>query len=126
MEKIKYGADLLTETGRIGGHIIITNEKIIWKPVKFGFIGNIGDTEIPITDIEGYTLKGTSLAIGVSGMNDLLEFYTFKGKKIAETLTVLNPNIRMYASNEFVEKKGGGFALLCFMFAIITLGSFLI
>lgn len=122
MEKIKYGADLLTESGRIGGHIIITNDKIIWKPVLFKYLG---DTEILISDIEGYTLKGSRLVIGVKGMNDLLEFYTFKGKKIVEILTGVDPNIRMYASNEYVENKGCSFTLFCFIFVMFTFVTFL-
>ena len=46
MSDAKFGADLLVEGGRIGGHIIITENEFVWKQVKFGLVGNVQPTEV--------------------------------------------------------------------------------
>jgi|GEM_PF-3110177 len=38
MEVLKFGADLLVSSGRIGGHVFLTDNSFEWKPV-FKFMG---------------------------------------------------------------------------------------
>lgn len=76
MSDVKFGADLWVEGGRIGGHIIITENEFIWEPFKFGFVGNVQPTEVPINDLEGYIKDGTTLYIGAEGYPEYMAFYT--------------------------------------------------
>ena len=101
MAEMKFGADLLTQDGRIGGRILISSETFTWKPVRFLFIGaGINDITFPISQLEGYGKKGTTLAIGVKGYHDLLSFYTWKGSSIINAIKEFNPSFGMYDSNE--------------------------
>lgn len=108
MSEIKYGADLIGNGGRIGGHIIISRTTFTWKPVKFGFIGNVEPIEIPLSDLEGYIKDGTTLYIGAQGLSDYLPFYTWKGQSIVDAINKGNPNFRMYATNEYSKSSGSG------------------
>ena len=108
MSDVKFGADLLVEGGRIGGHIIITENEFIWKPVKFGFVGNVQPTEVPINDLVGYIKDGTTLYIGVEGYPEYMAFYTWKGQSIIDAIKNKNPSFRMYATNEYSKSSGSG------------------
>lgn len=102
MERKKIGADLLTNYGRIGGHIIISEDNFEWKPV-LKFQGS--HLSFPISDIESYYKKGSTLILGVRMENDLLEFYTWKGDTIVNTIKQANPNFRMFSTDEVSFSK---------------------
>ncbi len=127
MSEVKFGADFLTEGGRIGGHIIITDDKFIWKPVKFGFVGNVQPTEVPINDLEGYIKDGTTLYVGVQGYPEYMAFYTWKGQSIIDAIKSKNPSFRMYATNEYSKSSGSGcmVALTLFVMSTIAISLFL-
>ncbi len=108
MSEVKFGADLIGNGGRIGGHIIISDTTFTWKPVKFGFVGNVDPIDIPLSDLEGYIKDGSTLYIGAHGLSEYMAFYTWKGQSIIDTITNLNPSFRMYASNEYSKSSGSG------------------
>lgn len=120
MSDVKFGADLLVEGGRIGGHIIITENEFIWEPFKFGFVGNVQPTEVPINDLEGYIKDGTTLYIGAEGYPEYMAFYTWKGQSIIDAIKNKNPSFRMYATNEFSKSSGSGCLVVI---ALIVLSS---
>ena len=101
MSEMKFGADYLTEDGRIGGHIIISDDKFIWKPVKFGYIGHVDPVEIPITDVKTYIKKGSTLYLKLAGIQDFVSFYSWKGDKIIDAIKERNSEFRMLSSDEY-------------------------
>ena len=121
MSEVKFGADSLAEGGRIGGHIIITDDKFIWKPVKFGFLGNVQPTEVPINDLVGYIKDGTTLYIGVEGYPEYMAFYTWKGQSIIDAIKNKNTSFRMFATNEYSKSSSSGCMVTLFLFIISTI-----
>lgn len=105
MTDVKYGADILVNGGRIGGHIIITDNSFTWKPVRFGFIGNVDSIVFSLEELEGYIKDGTTLYIGVKGFSDYFAFYTWKGQSIIDAIKNRNHLFRMYATNEYSKSS---------------------
>lgn len=104
MKEKKFGADLLMDGARLGGHIIISDDTFVWKPIKvFELTSNVGATAIPLSELEGYVKEGTTLYIGVKGIPNHLAFYTWKGKTIIEAIKNRNQSFRMYATNEYYK-----------------------
>jgi hypothetical protein len=102
MEK-KFGADLCTPNGGIGGHIYVSDTTFLWKPVRFLFIGSgVDNIEFPISQLKGYVKSGQKLSIGFKGYSDLVTFYTWKGNSIIETIKSVNPDFHMFASDEVI------------------------
>lgn len=127
MSDVKFGADLYPEgSRRIGGHIIITDDKFIWKPVKFLFWGNVPSVEIPINDLVGYIKEGTTLYIGakytgVEGNPEFMAFYVLKGQSIIDAIKNRNPSFRMFATNEYsMSSSSGSKDYIWFILAIIV------
>lgn len=120
MSEVKFGADFLAEGGRIGGHIIVTDDKFIWKPVKFGFVGNVHPTEVPINDLVGYIKDGTTLYIGAKGYPEYLAFYTWKGQSIIDAIKNKNSSFRMFATNEYSKSSSSGCMVALTLFIIST------
>ena len=105
MSEMKFGADYLAEGGRVGGHIIISDDKFIWKPVKFSYIGHVDPVEIPITDVKTYIKKGSTLYLSLAGIQGFVGFYTWKGDKIIDAIKEKNPQFRMMSSDEYSFEK---------------------
>lgn len=103
MSEVKFGADLLVDGQRVGGHIIIDDNKLTWKPVLSKLtnkLTGISTFEIPIENVEGYKKSGSKLVLGITGYSEYPCFYTLKSQDIVDTISSMNPAFRMYASNE--------------------------
>jgi hypothetical protein len=101
MAEKKFGADLCTSDGGIGGHIFVSDSTFLWKPVRFLFIGSgVKNIEFPITQLDGYVKSGLKLSIGFKGYENLLTFYTWKGQSIISAIQNENPDFHMYSSDD--------------------------
>lgn len=106
MEVLKFGADLLVSSGRIGGHVFLTDNSFEWKPV-FKFMG--APMSYPIEDVEGYKKEGIRLTLGIKTELEMVQFFTWKGDAIIEAIKERNPDFRMFSSDEVQEHKSNSF-----------------
>lgn len=118
MNEIKFGAGLLNN-GRQDGHIFLTDTEFIWKPL-FGH----NNIQIPIEDIFGYKKFGTTLYLGVNGVEELMSFYVWKGNSIIEAIKERNPQFRQFSKEELTS-SGCSFVLLLFVIASFASASFI-
>lgn len=106
MEVLKFGADLLAPSGRIGGRVFLTDNSFEWKPI-FKFTG--APMSYPIEDVEGYKKEGTRLMLGIKTELEMVHFYTWKGDAIIKGIKERNPNFRMFSSDEVQEHNSNSF-----------------
>ena len=120
MNEFKCGADLCNDE-RIGGHIIISDDTFIWKPVKLGFLGaNIDPIEVLVSSIEGYMKKGSTLFLRFYGHEEFLAFYTWKGDAIINEIKKRNQIIVRYEPQS--SSKGGCLSsVVIFIVSLIAL-----
>ena len=123
MNEIKFGADYFGDNGRIGGHIIITDDKFVWKPVRFGYIGHIDPVELPITDVLSYIKKGSTLYLELACMTGYTAFYTWKGDKIIDAIKQRNPNFRMLSSDEYTTEEKSFWQSETFYWILAAIGA---